>query len=166
MNIAVSSTTISAVSSVTTETVGIGWPAVIEGCHDLLAVAFGTNSMDDPFDSACREADRKAAARPPDPRLKRLRRLLEDDVSVERAYHEIMRARPAPESLVEALMYSLRRGLSELSNADTLHRMSGLDEGQLKAVCHRVQNLKPEIATPWSSVDATTLIAKWRELRG
>jgi hypothetical protein len=143
-----------------------GWSATIDACHDLMAIAFGTNNMDDTFERAWRAADRRAAARPQDPRLDRLCRLLEDDVQLERAYHEIMRARPTPEATVDALVYSLRRGVNELTNADTLHRLSGLDEGQLKAVCHRVQNLKPEIATPWSSVEATTLIAKWRELRG
>jgi hypothetical protein len=141
-----------------------GWSATIDACHGLLAIALGTNNMDDTFERACRGADRKAAARSQDPRLTRLRRLLEDDVSLERAYHEIMRARPTPEATVDALVYSLRRGVNELTNADTLHRLSGLDEGQLKAVCRRVQSFNPEIATPWSSDEVAALIAKWREL--
>src|SRR5215471_18320040 len=45
----------------------------------------------DTFEHACREADRKAAARPQDRRLERLRRLLEDDVSLERAWAELNR---------------------------------------------------------------------------
>jgi hypothetical protein len=138
-------------------------PAV-DACHDLMAIAFGTNNMDHTCERACRAADRRAAARPQDPRLDRLRRLLEDDVSLERAYHEIMRARPTPEATVDALVYSLRRSVNELTNADTLHRLSGLDEGQLKAVCRRVQSFNPEIATPWSSDEVAALIAKWRKL--
>ena len=59
---------------------------------------------------------------------------------------------------------SLPRGVNELTNADTLHRLSGLDEGQLKAVCRRVQSFNPEIATPWSSDEVAALIAKGREL--
>jgi hypothetical protein len=141
-----------------------GWSATIDACHGLLAIALGTNNMDDTFERACHEADRKTAARSRDPRLTRLRRLLEDDVSLERAQHEIMRVRPAPETFVEALMYSLRRGIDEVTNADTLHRLSGLEEGQLKAVCRRVQSFNPEIATPWSSDEVAALIAKWREL--
>jgi hypothetical protein len=141
-----------------------GWSATIDACHNLLGIAFGTNNMDDTFERACREADRKTAARAQDPRLSRLRRLLEDDVSLERTQHEIMRARPAPEAVVEA--YSLRRGIDELTNADTLRRLSGLGEGQIKAVCRRVQSFNPEIATPWSSVEVAALIAKWRELHG
>ena len=141
-----------------------GWSATIDACHGLLGIALGTNNMDDTFERACREADRKTAARAQDPRLNRLRRLLEDDVSLERAHHEIMRARPAPEAFVEALMYSLRRGIDELTKADTLRRLSGLGEGQLKAVCGRVQSFNPEIAIPWSSDEVAALIIKWREL--
>src|SRR5262249_41636245 len=124
MNVAVSATAISAVSSVSTDTFGTGWPAVIDGCHDLLAVAFGTNSMDDTFERACREADR--ASRPQDPRILRARRLLADDISLERAYYEILRDRPAPESLIDALVFSLRRGPGELIQRDTLRRLSAL----------------------------------------
>ena len=140
-----------------------GWSATIDACHDFMAIAFGTNNMDDTFERACREADRKGAARPQDPRLKRLRRLLEDDVSLERAQHQIMRARPTPEATVDALLYSLRRGITK---PDTLRRLSELDKGQLKAICCHLQNFKPEIAPPWSPEDVAALIAKWRELHG
>src|SRR5262249_33502261 len=136
--------------------------AVIDRCHDLLAVAFGTNSMDDTFERACREADRKAASRPQDPRILRARCLLADDVSYERAYAEFMRERPTPEATVDALVYSLRRGIAELTKPD----LSELDKGQLKAICRRLQNFKPEIAPPWSLEDVAALIAKWRELHG
>jgi hypothetical protein len=143
-----------------------GWSATIDACHDFMAIAFGTNNMGDTFERACREADRKGAARPQDPRLKRLRRLLEDDVSLERAQHQIMRARPTPEATVDALLYSLRRGIAELTKPDTLRRLSELDKGQLKAICRRLQNFKPEIAPPWSPEDVAALIAKWRKLHG
>jgi hypothetical protein len=49
-----------------------GWSATIDACHDFMAIAFGTNNMDDKFERACCEADRKGAARQQDPRLKRL----------------------------------------------------------------------------------------------
>jgi hypothetical protein len=61
-------------------------------------------------------------------------------------------------------MYLLRRGIDELTQPDTLRRLSMLTEGQLKAVCRRVQSFNPEIATPWSSDEVAALIAKWREL--
>jgi hypothetical protein len=164
MNVAVSATAISAVSSVSTDTFGTDCPAVIDGCHDLLAVAFGTNSMDDTFERACREADR--ASRPQDPRILRARRLLADNVSLDRAWAEINGNRPTPEATIEALVYSLRRGAAELSKPDTLRRLSELDKAQLKAICRHLQNFNPEIAPPWPPEDVAALIAKWRELHG
>jgi hypothetical protein len=144
---------------------GTDWEGVVEGCRELLAV--GTNNMDDTFERACRDADRKAASRPEDPRILRARRLLADDVSYERAYAEFMRERPTPEATVDALVYSLRRGIAELTKPDILRRLSELDKGQLKAICcRRLQNFKPEIAPPWSPEDVAALIAKWRELHG
>jgi hypothetical protein len=144
---------------------GTGWSATIDACHGLLAIALGTNNMDDTFERACREADRKTAAHSQDPRLTRLRRLLEDDVSLERAQHEIMRARPAPEALVEALMYSLRRGVGELTNPDSQRRLAALSEDQLQTVCLRVQTFQPNIAEPWSADDVDLLISAWRKFR-
>jgi hypothetical protein len=74
--------------------------------------------------------------------------------------------RPTPATVVEALMYSLRRGVNDLTRPDALRRLSALDDTQLKTVCRRVQNFKPEIATPWSSEEVAELIARWRELHG
>jgi hypothetical protein len=152
--------------AVSTGTGDSGWSATIDACHGLLAIALGTNNMDDTFERACREADRKAAAGPQDPRLKWLRRLLEDDVSLERAYHELMRNRPAPKATVEALVYSLRRGVTELTRPDAQRRLTELGADQFKTICRRLQNFHPEIATPWSPEEVTALIAKYEELHG
>src|SRR5262249_34574582 len=43
----------------------------------------------DTFADACRRADEKQRRRPPDPRLERLRRLMDDDISIERAHAEL-----------------------------------------------------------------------------
>jgi hypothetical protein len=100
-------------------------------------------------------------------RLAWLRRLQLSEVSLERAWHEFNRGDGrAPQALVEALVYSLRRGIAELTKPDTLRRLSELDKGQLKAICRRLQNFNPEIATPWSSNDVAALIVEWRELHG
>jgi hypothetical protein len=107
----------------------------------------------------CREADRRAASRPVDAKTLRARRLLADDISYDRAYGEIMRDRPAPEAMVDALVFSLRRGVGELPTPDTQRRLSELDADQLKAACRRVQNFKPEIAPPWSPDEVAALIA-------
>jgi hypothetical protein len=76
------------------------------------------------------------------------------------------RDRPTPQATIEALVYSLRRGPAKLSKPDTLRRMSELDKAQLKAICRRLQNFKPEFAPPWPPEDVAALIAKWRELHG
>jgi hypothetical protein len=70
----------------------------------------------------------------------------------------------APWATVEALIYSLRRGVAELTRPDTQRRLSDLDADQLKAVCRRVQSFNLDIATPWSSDEVAALIGKWREL--
>jgi hypothetical protein len=78
-----------------------------------------------------------------------------------RAYGEIMRDRPAPEAMVDALVFSLRRGVGELTNPNAQRRLSELAEDQLEAVCLRVQAFQPKIAEPWSADDVDLLIAAW-----
>ena len=134
-------------------------PAVIDGCREVSTV--------DTFELACRKADRKAAAWPRDHRLKHLRRLLEDEVSLERAWSELNRGDGrTPEATVEALMYSLRRGVGEIDKPDTRRRLAALDKRQLKQVCRRVQNFNLDIATPWSREEAAALVSNWRKLGG
>jgi hypothetical protein len=140
---------------------GSDWTGVLDGVRDLLAVATGEISSVDTFERACREADRKAAS--VDARTLRARRLLADDgISYERAYHEIMRDRPAPE--VDAVAHSLRRGIGELTQPDTLRRLSALDQDQLESVCLRVQAFKAEIAPAWSADDVDLLISAWSRI--
>jgi hypothetical protein len=119
----------------------------------------------DTFERACRDADRNAASQPGDPRILRARRLLADDISLEPAYDEILRDRPAPESPIDALVFSLRRGLGELTQPDTQRRLSAVAEDQLEAVCLRVQTFQPKIAEPWSADDVDLLISAWRKFR-
>jgi hypothetical protein len=72
----------------------------------------------------------------------------------------------APSSLVEALMFSLRRGVDELTQPDTQRRLTELAADQVKTICRRLQNFNPKIATPWSPEEVTALIAKYEELHG
>jgi hypothetical protein len=72
----------------------------------------------------------------------------------------------APQATVEALMYSLRRGVGELTKPDTLRRLTAIDQDQLKEVCCRVQNFNSDIAAPWSREEAAALVSKWGKLRG
>jgi hypothetical protein len=67
---------------------------------------------------------------------------------------------------VEALIYSLRRGITELTRPDAQRRLTELAADQVKTICRRLQNFNPEIATPWSPEEVTALIAKYEELHG
>jgi hypothetical protein len=65
------------------------------------------------FADACRKADEKQRRKPPDPRLDRLHRLMDDDVSIERAWHELKAerlSRQVPEALLHAAEYLLQQG--------------------------------------------------------
>jgi hypothetical protein len=66
----------------------------------------------------------------------------------------------APSSLV-ALMFSLRRGVDELTQPDAQRRLSAVAEDQLEAICLRVQTFQPKIAEPWSADGVDLLIAAW-----
>jgi hypothetical protein len=167
MNAPVISPAVSACTAVSVGTAGdTGWSATIDACHGLLAIALGTNNMDDTFDRACRDADRKTASRPVDARTLRARRLLaDDDISYERAYHETLRDRSAPEATIDALVYSLRRGINELTSPEAKRRLSELSEDQLRALCERLRNFKPEIAPAWTPEEVEALTVIWSELK-
>ena len=142
------------------------WAGVLDGARDLLAVAVGEVTSMHTFDRPCREADRKAASRPVDARTLRARRLLaDDDISYERAYYETLRDRSAPEATIDALVYSLRRGINELTSPDAKRRLSELSEDQLRAVCERLRNFKPEIAPAWTPEEVEALTVIWSELK-
>jgi hypothetical protein len=89
------------------------------------------------FCKLCRAADRAARRRNAhdDPKLERLRRLLDDDVSLERAYVVLNGAAEAPAVTVEALMYGLReRGTKALAEPDTKRRLAALSDEQIVEV--------------------------------
>src|SRR5262245_43207079 len=92
------------------------------------------------FELACEQADREQLPRPS-----------RSEAAV-----------AAPPTTIEALMLSLRRGVNELTKADTLRWLSALDGDQLKQVCLRVQAFQPAIAQPWSADEVDALISAWR----
>jgi hypothetical protein len=91
--------------------------------------------------------------------------LLDDDVSLAQAYHEMHRRHfqeRVAQSTVEALMYSLRsRRTAALKEPQTQHRIAALSESQLHEVCERLQKLKAEIAKPWSPDEVRRLLEAW-----
>jgi hypothetical protein len=97
----------------------------------------------------------------------RARRLLDENVSLERTWSEIHDARgKAAPSTVEALMYSLRAGGAGLSCLHARRRLSGLTEAQLLEVSTRLQQFHPHIARPWTPVEVEVLIVIWIESNG
>jgi hypothetical protein len=74
-------------------------------------------------------------------------------------------AMAAPTSTIEALMFSLRRGVNELTQPNTSRRLSEVDGDQVKQVCRRIQAFQPGIAQPWSADEVDALISAWRKSR-
>ena len=52
----------------------------------------------------------------------------------------------APATTVEALVFSLGRGVNELTQPDTERRLAALDADQLEEACRRGQAFHPKIA--------------------
>jgi hypothetical protein len=105
-------------------------------------------------------------------KLRHLRKLMDDSISSERAWHEINRAararyNAAPQPTVEALMYGLRDGVDALpTKPERLRRLSELNETQLHEVCTRLQNFKPTIGRPWTPDEVAALVAIWTRTDG
>src|SRR6266576_4911389 len=84
----------------------------------------------DTFERACDLAEAEATKRPVDAKLPRLRRLLDEDVSLDRAWQQINRpeSRPTPQVTVEAIWHSIReRGLNALDEPINRQRLSECD---------------------------------------
>jgi len=64
------------------------------------------------FAQACRAAD-KQRRKPADARLKKLRRLLADDISLDRAWHELNRPSGVPAATIKAAEYLVQQGDAE-----------------------------------------------------
>jgi hypothetical protein len=65
------------------------------------------------FAAACAAADEKQARKPQDPRLDRLRRLMDADVSLERAWNEINTPGDVPTATLRAAEYLIQQGDAE-----------------------------------------------------
>jgi hypothetical protein len=117
-------------------------------------------SHQDTFEEACRRADEKRRRQVEPERLAQLHWLLNDNVSLERAWEALNQQRRdgAPQATVEALVFSLRDGIPALGRPATLRRLSELSAAQLREVAVRVQKFKPAIAQPWTPEDVEVLI--------
>jgi hypothetical protein len=80
-------------------------------------------------------------------RLARLRRLIANDISLDRACAELNdpRGRPAPQATIDALVYELRtHGLTALEHPSCLRRLSAVSTVQLRDVIARLIRLRPK----------------------
>jgi hypothetical protein len=91
------------------------------------------------------------------------RSLLEPRVSLERAVLELNSAHfreRAAQSMIEALMYSLReRRTAALTERGTQRRIGELSEAQVREAGARLRALK--ITTPWSVEEIEQLLKTW-----
>jgi hypothetical protein len=116
------------------------------------------------FAAVCRTADKQQRRKPAI-----RRKLMADDVSLERAHAEITTSHldgRAADSTIEALTFSLRCGIDALARPDSLRRLSELSDAQLRQVAVRVQKFEPQIATAWSIEEVQVLISVRSKVRG
>jgi hypothetical protein len=114
------------------------------------------------FDYRKNRAARRSTVEIEPERLTQLRRLMADDVSLDRAWHELKGPRnrrgSAAATAVEALVYSLRRAVDVLAEPDAVRRLAKLSDDQLLEVGERLRRFKPEIARVWSADDVAVLM--------
>jgi hypothetical protein len=97
--------------------------------------------------------------------IARLRRLMDDNMSLDRAWAELSRLPGAAAATVEALMFSLRsRRVQALGEPDVARRLAQLDNAQLREVAIRLQKPKPHMASAWSSADVQVLLTVRRKI--
>jgi hypothetical protein len=71
------------------------------------------------------------------------------------------RGRPAPQSTIDAVAYSLRGGASHLTRDDVRRRLAVIAENQLHEMIALLQKRDGRIAPPWSDDDIKELIKTW-----
>jgi hypothetical protein len=93
---------------------------------------------------------------------------MDDDVSIERAWHEINHPTDrAVASTVEALMLGLReRGVAALAEPAVRQRLAQLSEAQVVEVGDRLQALQQDVARAWAPAEVQQLLEAWGGLCG
>jgi hypothetical protein len=108
---------------------------------------------------------RRRQVGPGQQRLKRLLTRTSLDGAHGEIHHDWFQGRAA-ESTVEALMLSLRAGVTALEKPDTLRRLSELSDEQLRAVMVRLQKFTLHIARAWTSEEIAVLLAARGRVHG
>ena len=148
--------------------VGAGWPAVVDAALEMM-VAGGILEPKPTTEAATKTEDWKQVAHEawhaPSWR-EAAEKYREDCPNAEIPPDRLSRFRAlrAPSTLIEALVLSLRCGVTELIRPETQRRLSALDKHSLEAVCLRVQAFRPTTAAAWCAEDADLLISAWKKL--
>jgi hypothetical protein len=74
-----------------------------------LTAADDYDGLSSSFAALCRAADEKQRRKPPDPHLERLRTLMDDDVSLERTWHELNKPIGAAASTLQAAEFLVQQ---------------------------------------------------------
>jgi hypothetical protein len=88
-------------------------PSEPDSANSTIVENLETTPIDDTFAALCRAADEKQRRKPPDPDLERLRTLMDDDVSLDRAWRELNRPSSAPEATLRAAEFLVQHGDAE-----------------------------------------------------
>jgi hypothetical protein len=106
------------------------------------------------------EARQRSGGKPPQPPDPQLLALLDPAISLEQAQRRLLERRQGgvAASTVEALVYSLRRGVDALAEPQTARRLAELSDDQLLAVGERLRRLQREIARAWSGDEVAVLM--------
>jgi hypothetical protein len=133
----------------------IGWPELLDQHERILREL---RAVDDAWaEASWREAakqyHRDRAGRTlsvvTEPRrLAQLRRLMADDVSLDRAWHELndTHKRPTPKASIDAVWHAfLERGVAALSQPEVMDRIAHCDEDARAELDRRIATIKVEV---------------------
>jgi hypothetical protein len=110
--------------------------------HDLCSCRLKRYSLNT-FELACDQAEAELANRPVRPVVIRARRLLADDVGLDRLWRELNQGHPTPSVTVEAIWLAVReRGLAALNDPDVKARLQSCDDAARAELVRRVEKLR------------------------
>src|ERR1700730_3121549 len=110
--------------------------------HDLCSCRLKRYSLNT-FELACDQAEAELANRPVRPVVIRARRLLADDVGLDRLWRELNQGHPTPSVTVEAIWLAVReQGLAALNDPDVKARLQSCDDAARAELVRRVEKLR------------------------
>jgi hypothetical protein len=134
--------------AVQSQTDGCDWRGGLDQHQDVLnRLRLAKGVVVSTFDDLCRKADKKRSAERKDPSTLRARRLLNDNVSIERAWAELNDPLNhwTPKVTIEAVVYSIReRGLAALKEPANVERLSRCNAAAKAEIEQRIAKLRKD----------------------